>query len=203
MAVVGHRPEGVLAFLLKIPVLLATAIHLAPALAEELEHKTHTYLWSRPVPRFAVLTGKLLAHAPLLIAGFCASAALAYVIVTNRAGGGDPTLLLRTFAAVVASVLAGGALAVGAGTLFTKRPLAFVLGYMLVGEQVLQFVPLLQKLSIAYYTWAIAGVTPPGRTVFEPITELEAVIGLTVLGGAWLAVGAWRITRAEYATSDQ
>jgi ABC-type Na+ efflux pump permease subunit len=201
IAALARRPEPVFALLLKMPLLLATAVMLAPALADELESKTHTYLWSRPVSRTALLYGKLLALAPPIMVGFAASAVGVWLIV----GGDDPTVLARTLGAIALTTLAAGGFAVGAGAIFTRRPLVVVLAYLLIGESLLQFVPLLQKLSLAYYAWGVAGLTPPGssRQLLEPVSGPGAALGLLILGGSWLALGAWRVTRGEYATTDQ
>src|SRR5271154_3616759 len=73
---------------------------VASSIGEEIEERTAAYLWSRPVARWTIVAGKLLALAPMC-AVFVAGSAIA-------AGfAGDPAL--RAAAPVVAA--AGGALA--------------------------------------------------------------------------------------------
>src|SRR5689334_18632971 len=51
---------------------LLPAVFVASSIGEEIEDRTTTYLWSRPIARSAVVFGKLLALAPIaaaLVAG--------------------------------------------------------------------------------------------------------------------------------------
>jgi ABC-type transport system involved in multi-copper enzyme maturation permease subunit len=204
MAVLGAPLDITLAFLLRLPLVIATATLLSGAVAEELELKTHSYLFTRPIPRWSLLTGKLLATAPVLIVGFSLSAVVAWLL--RGASGDELPTLARSFLGVVGAVVLCGALSVGAGTLFSKRPLVFVLGYLLTVNQLLQFVPLLQKLAISYYAYGLAELVPrhAGNAPFALVAEpVEAVVGTLVLSAAWLAVGVWRISRAEYAARDE
>src|SRR5688572_20755275 len=43
------------------------ALFVASSIGEEIEDRTTTYLWSRPIPRWAVLVGKLCALVPVII----------------------------------------------------------------------------------------------------------------------------------------
>src|SRR5687767_12060107 len=56
--------EALTVFTLFVMMILPPAF-VASSLGEEIEERTTTYLWSRPVPRWAVLVGKLLALAPI------------------------------------------------------------------------------------------------------------------------------------------
>jgi hypothetical protein len=194
------RWRVVLEITLRILVLLAAAVHLAPAVAEELDGKTYTYLWSRPVPRWAVVAGKLMAVAPLLVLGFTLSIAAAFPI----AAGGDADALLpalgRLLAAACAGVIAASAVSVGAGALFPRHPLVVVLGYFLVVEQALPFIPVVGNLSIFYHLGAVAEVAARGAGTHSPAAALG---GLLLLSLAWAAVGLWRVGAAEYAGEDR
>jgi hypothetical protein len=186
-------------FTLRLPVLLAVAVHLAPSVGDELESRTYTYLWSRPMPRRALLYGKLLATLPPIAAAFLVSMVAVWVVVFQDDLGAHVTELLRGLLAMAAVIGAGGALTIAASALFPKRPLAFVLGYIMLGEQLLHFVPLLQQVSIAFHASEISGAPMPYMRVGS---MLDGLIGLAVLSAIWLGVAIWRVERAEYALPD-
>src|SRR5262252_8274854 len=66
LADAGARWSAVADLSFRSLVLIAPVIHLAGALADEIEGKTYTYLWSRPIRREIILAGKVLAVTPLL-----------------------------------------------------------------------------------------------------------------------------------------
>jgi ABC-type transport system involved in multi-copper enzyme maturation permease subunit len=195
----GHAWEKVVHVTLRLPILLAVAVHLSAGVGEEIEDRTYTYLWSRPIPRAALVLGKLLAVVPMLTVGFMVSVALAWGLLQGVEEPPDLELLVRAELAVFGVVLASGALAIGAGALFPKRPLAFVLIYIMMGEQVLPFVPMLNQLSIAFHGFGLAGAYPP---VIQANTVIGSIIGLGVLTSIWLGVALWRVSSAEYSSAD-
>ncbi|HEX7700975.1 MAG TPA: ABC transporter permease subunit, partial [Kofleriaceae bacterium] len=67
----GREPSTALDITFKIElfvIAILPALFAAPAIGEELEDRTATYLWSRPLPRWSILAGKLLALAPFVMA---------------------------------------------------------------------------------------------------------------------------------------
>ena len=194
-----ERWRAVSEMTLRLLVTVAAAMLLAPAVAEEVESKTYTYLWSRPMPRGALLVGKLIAATPVLLAGFALSLTAAFFVALGREAPDHWGWYLETLAAAAADVVASGALAVGAGALFPRHPFVFVMGYVLVIEQLLPFVPVAQKLSILAQVGALAGLPGPAFGA-RPV---EALSMLAILSAAWLAVGQWRVHGTEYATADR
>jgi hypothetical protein len=97
----------------------------APAIGEELEDRTATYLWSRPLPRWSILAGKLLALAPFVMAILVGSwiASIAFALHTA-----PPPL---TIVALAAGTLAVSVVSAGIATLAPKRGMAFAIIYIL------------------------------------------------------------------------
>jgi hypothetical protein len=118
--------------------------------------------------------------------------------------GADPAAhlpeLARALGATVAVVISGAALALVAGAWVPKWPLAILLLYLLLGERLLEFVPLLQKISIAYHASAISGTHPGKGVVVGSLSE--GVIGLLVLSFVWIVLTVWRVETTEYALPD-
>ena len=174
---------------LHFSVLLVAPIHLAGAVGEEVEVKTHTYLWSRPLPREALLVGKLLAIVPLLaVAGVIA------LIAAYLAAGGLAAApvgeLLRALVAIVAGSIAAAAVSVGLGALFPRHPLVLAVAYLLAAEHLLWLLPeSVKNLSVLWHMTSVAS----GQ-------EIGFHLGaLAVQATLWLGVGVWRVRTAEYA----
>jgi ABC-type transport system involved in multi-copper enzyme maturation permease subunit len=191
--------EIVIYFTLSLAVLIAVAVQLAPSVGDELESRTYTYLWSRPVRRSALLLGKLLATTPPIAAAFVVSESVAWAVVWQADAGAHVEQLLRALLATLGVVGAGAALALATSALLPRRPLAFVLGYIMLGEQLLGFVPLLRYTSISFHASAISAAHPSNLVVG---TLADGLLGLAVLTVVWLGLAIWRVERAEYALPD-
>jgi ABC-type transport system involved in multi-copper enzyme maturation permease subunit len=181
-------------------VLLAPVLHLAPAIGEEQDGKTYTYLWSRPIRREAILLGKLLAIAP--------AAALAAVVVLLAEFGivalgpatPDVGSLPRVLLAAVAGVAAASAYALGVGSLFPRHPLVAAMAYVFFAEQILPQVKAIQNLSTLYHVKRIAAVADPSFVGEAGVPE--GLAGLAILSAIWLAIAIWRVRRVELGSAE-
>jgi ABC-type transport system involved in multi-copper enzyme maturation permease subunit len=171
--------------------------------ADEVEDKTITYLFTRPLRRGAVLCGKYLAYLVVL-----PSVMIVYFLLVPFAD------IARGFRALVTDL---GLLAVGIaayGAVFTmigawmKRPLVVGLLFTFGWEQIAMLMPgYLRRGTIAYYLQALVphamptdeGLTSLLQSVFveTPPPGLSLVI-LTVITLASLAVAMRVIERREY-----
>lgn len=177
---------------------LSAAIHLAHAVAEELESATVTYLWSRPIARSALLVGKLAAALPLVL-GVAVLPVLAAWAITHAgalAGGGQDELAagLRTLGAALAATSLGAItasmVAAGIGALFPRQAFVVALAYLLFLDKGLGVIPNLGYVSIMHHMRALAGL----HTGVEWPT---AVIALLVLALLWLGIGVARLRTLE------
>jgi hypothetical protein len=194
-----ERWAAVCMLTLRSLVLLAPILHLATAVAEENDGKTYTYLWSRPVPRHALVLGKVLAVAPPLMVASVVALAVAFAIVSSGPGATDPAWLPSVLAAAPAGVLASSCFAVGVGALIPRHPLVVALGWVLFAEQILSMVPAVQNLSVLFHVLVIAdlpGVNLPTR---DPLPPFPA---LAVLSAIWLTIAVWRVRRIEFGSAD-
>ena len=181
-------------------VLLAPVLHLATAVNEENEGKTYTYLWSRPVPRHALLFGKMLAVAPIIGVAAVLSLALAYGIVSLGPGDMDPAWLLRAAAGALLGVVAASCFAIGIGALFTRHPLVVAFGYVFFGEQILPQVQAIQNISTLYHVKVIAAL-PRGSGGIDG-APAGAALALVILSAVWLGLAVWRIRQFEFGSAD-
>jgi ABC-type transport system involved in multi-copper enzyme maturation permease subunit len=181
----GHRAGSSPSDLFAVSTLLLAivpAMFVSSSIGEEIEDRTSTYLWSRPIARWAVLASKLCALTPLVIVlivgGWYAEVLVANAEVPMRLTGG----------ALAAGCVAASLIAAGIATILPKHGMALTIGYMLVDAFIgaLQFS--LRELSITHQTNAIADGSS---------TLGAALVPMAVVAGLWAMVAALRIRVLE------
>lgn len=161
------------------------AMFVGASIGEEIEDRTSTYLWSRPIARWAVLAGKLVALAPivvvLIVAGWYAEVWLA----SNAAPSAASLIALAAGATASSLVVAGIAVVV------PRHGTALTIGYMLVDLFVGAMPFSLRSLAVTYQVRVMAGFDD------DPQAYLGPAIGLAVIAAVWMTVGLLRIRRLE------
>lgn len=202
-AVVGHdgtdSKEGwttACEVVLRFVIPIAAAVHASGAVGDELEQKTFTYLWSRPIPRVSVVLGRLLFVAPLLFALSVVTLVASYLAAGKGVTGDD---LSRGIGAALASSITCTCFALGGGGLFPRQPLLFTMGVFLTVEQFLFAISGARYLSIVAHTRILAGL----EKSLESAVEAKAIVGLVVLSALWLSLGLFRVSSAEYAAQKE
>lgn len=158
---------------------------LSSSIGEEIEDRTITYLWSRPIARWAVVVGKLLALAPI---------AIVLVVVSWHLGctlGLEAAPPPRTHAALAAGGVAVSAIATGIAVLMPRHGMAMTIGYMLFDFWIGLMPASIQNFSVAYHVGSISFPVPEGTDV------PTSAIWLAVVSTGWLGLGLWRIRRLE------
>jgi len=159
---------------------------IGASIGEEIEERTTTYLWSRPVPRWAVLAGKLLALAPLA-AGIVI---VSWLAASRIAWSAWPTV--QTCVALGAGALAISLVAAGIATLAPRHGMALTIVYMLFFDFPLGILPAtIRELSVAHQVRTLAGTAP------LETGAATAAIALAIIAGAWTLVAAVRVRRLE------
>lgn len=166
---------------------LSAAIHLAHAVAEELESATVTYLWSRPIARTALLWGKLVAALPVVLGVGVLPVVVSYVITHVDGLGRDAGALGAALAAVGLGAIASAMVAAGMGALFPRLAFVAALAYLLFLDKVLGAIPNLGYVSIVHHMRALAGM-------HADVSAGAAAIGLGVLALLWLGIGVGRLS---------
>jgi ABC-type Na+ efflux pump permease subunit len=179
------RPDDVFGFV-QLVLSVLPALFVASSIGEDIEDRTTAYLWSRPIPRWSVLAGKLVATVPAIWVLSLASWCLASLV-----GG-----IELTAASCAALLLGGTALSIVAAaiaTLVPRHAMALTVCYMLFFDLPLGIMPAAIKyLSITHHDRSLADLL--GNADDAPSS---ALIGITVIAGIWGLVGLWRIRRLE------
>jgi hypothetical protein len=159
------------------------ALLVGAAVGEELEDRTSTYLWSRPIMRWAVLAGKLIALTPIVVVlsvgGWASASALA---------GATPSI--AGCIGLAAGAIASSLVVAGIAVVVPRHGMALAIAYMLVDLFIGELPVSLQQLSVTYHTRAITDLQD-APAIAAPL------IGLIVIAGVWTAIGFRRIRRIE------
>jgi ABC-type transport system involved in multi-copper enzyme maturation permease subunit len=176
-------------------------------IADEVDDKTITYLFTRPVPRGAVLIGKYLAYVVCTALLVLPSVVLVYFLIVPLGGGS----IDESFPALLTDL--GMLIAIAYGAVFAwvgarlKRPLVLGLVFTFGWEPaVLLFPGYLKQLTVAYYLQALVPHAMPQDSavsilmqVFREVpmvsTSLAYLAGIVVLA-LWFAARA--VERREY-----
>jgi len=210
-AISGSAIFGMMVWLLYIRFIVPVlgVFYGTSLIADEVDDKTITYLFTRPIPRSAVLVGKYLAYLVCTILLVLPSVMLVFFLIVPTGG----SRIAEAFPSLLADLgmLAAGLAAYGAvfalvGTRL-KRPLVVGLVFAFGWEPaVLLFPGYLKRLTVAYYLQALVKHEMPQDSavsvlmqVFHEVPSvavsllcLSAMIGVTL----WLAGRA--VEQREY-----
>ncbi len=197
--------------LMQVVVPLTALVMGSAAVAEEVEDRTLTYLFTRPMPRAALLLGRWAAIAVVLTV-ILALATWLFLVAAGRARGEGPQLDAGVRWPLATAVLMGGlaysaaAAALGA---FVRYPIVIGLGYAFAVEGFLANLPgKNQMLTLQHHlrSWIMAQGSETWSR-FEKFTTAGTVdartaafvlVGVVVVA---LAVGSWRLSRREFLLS--
>jgi ABC-2 type transport system permease protein len=177
-------------------------------MADEVEDKTITYLFTRPIRRGAVLVGKYLAYLACTIFVVLPSVMLVYLLVVPMRGslGGTFLDLIKDLALLALGLAVYGALFAFIGAKF-KRPLLVGLIFIFGWEQAaLAFPGYMKKFTIAYYLQGLVphampndGVVGLLQGIFRESPSLgTSLASLALIWAVCLAIGTWVVERREY-----
>ena len=169
-------------------------------MADEIEDKTITYLFTRPIPRGAVLVGKYLAYLACTFLVVLPSVMIVYFMLVPFSALPETFGSLLTDLGLLALGLAvyGGVFAfVGA---FFKRPLVIGLVFAFGWEQVVLVVPgSMRQFTIAYYLQGLVPHAMPSEGVTSILQGLFRENPPALVCLAWLfaelGVFLWMATR--------
>jgi len=177
-------------------------------IADEVEDKTITYLFTRPVRRGAVLVGKFFAYMACTVFVVLPSVVVVYLAIVPMRGslGASFIDLIKDLILLAIGLAAYGAVFAFIGARF-KRPLLVGLIFIFGWEQVaLAFPGYLKKFTVAYYLQALVPHAMPSDNVISLIQGIfrenpslpEALIWLFVISGLFLWLAAVSVERKEY-----
>jgi ABC-2 type transport system permease protein len=165
-------------------------------IADEVEDKTITYLFTRPIPRSAILIGKYLAYLVCTVLLVLPSVMIVFFLIVPTGGGSIAAAfpsLLKDFGMLAIGLAAYGAVFALVGTRI-KRPLIVGLVFAFGWEPaVLLFPGYLKRLTVAYYMQALVTHEMPQDSAVSLLMQVfreVPSVPLSLLALAIITVGA-------------
>ncbi len=210
MAVDGPAVFGLIiwAFFLRFSIPVLGVFYGTSLIADEVEDKTITYLFTRPIARQAVLIGKYLAYVACTVLVVLPSIVLVWLLVIPMGGslGGNFLDLVKDLAIVAVGLAVYGAVFAFIGAWF-KRPLLVGLIFVFGWEQVILAVPgTLKQFSVAYYLQGLVPHAMPNdsfasmvQAIFREIPSLgTSLVSLGLIEVVFLYFAARIVANREY-----
>jgi ABC-type transport system involved in multi-copper enzyme maturation permease subunit len=208
----GNPPAVEIGWVIQVQVIMPIlALIIGSAVvSEEVEDRTVTYIFSRPIRRYALLWGRWLAAATFLCAVLAAGTYGTFAILDWGLSGNPRSELPKNILGPLMCVVLLGGLVYSAlfavlGTVF-KHPMIIGLGYVFAIEGFLSNMPgKMQVLTIQYYLRSIIAASGSeswrdlevfSNSMFEPGSE--ALTTLAILLGGALLLGSWILSRRQY-----
>jgi ABC-2 type transport system permease protein len=195
-------------FYLRFTVPVLGVFYGTSLIADEVEDKTITYLFTRPIRRGAVLVGKYLAYLACTIFVVLPSVMIVYLLIVPIRGslGGSFIDLLKDLSLLALGLAVYGAVFAFIGSAF-KRPLLVGLIFIFGWEQAaLAFPGYLKKFTVAYYLQALVPHAMPNDGVVSLIQGLfrdtpsliSSLFWLALIWAVFLGISASAVERKEY-----
>jgi ABC-2 type transport system permease protein len=168
-------------------------------MADEVEDKTITYLFTRPIPRGAVMAGKYLAYLACTILVVLASVTIVFFLIVPINGGSIAASfldLVKDLILLAVGLITYGALFSWVGAQF-KRPLLTGLVFVFGWEQLaLAFPGYLKRFTIIYYLQSLVPHAMPSddllgmlqsmmRETLPLSTVIIALMTITIVFFGW------------------
>jgi ABC-type transport system involved in multi-copper enzyme maturation permease subunit len=195
-------------FYLRFTVPVLGVFYGTSLIADEVEDKTITYLFSRPIRKGSVLLGKYLAYLACTIFVVLPSVVIVYLAIVPMRGslGGSFLDLVKDLALLAIGLATYGAVFAFIGARY-KRPLLVGLIFVFGWEQVaLAFPGYLRRLTVAYYLQALVPHAMPTDNVLSLVQGIfrenpslgTSLFWLFAISGLFLWLATASVERKEY-----
>jgi len=196
------------AFYVRFAVPVLGAFYGTALIADEVDDKTITYLFTRPIPRGAVLVGKFLAYLVCTLCVVLPSIMMVWLIIIPMGGSLGESFpdLIKDLGILAVGLAVYGAVFAFVGSA-VKRPLLVSLFFVIGWENaVMAFPGYLKRFTVAYYVQGLVPHAMPNdstvslvQRIFQETPSLsESVIGMAVILFGFLWLGARTVSRREY-----
>lgn len=196
------------AFFVKFSVPVLGVFYGTSLVADEVEDKTITYLFTRPIAREAVLIGKYLSYLACTVFVVLPSIVLVWILVIPMGGslGANFLDLVKDLGIVAAGLAVYGAVFAFIGAYF-KRPLLIGLAFIFGWETaVLAFPGSFKLFSVAHWVQGLVPHAMPSDStaslmmaIFRETPSLTgSLTAMSLILVVFLGLAAWIVARREY-----
>lgn len=184
---------------------LGALFYSVSLIADEVEDKTITYLFTRPLRRASILIGKFAAYLATTLALTLPSLVITFfLLMTARGGGGLAAAvpdLFRDAAVTALTLLTYGALFTLFGVAL-RRPVIPGLLFLFVWELIALLPGYLPRLTITAYLRSLVRHRPPDEGLAEVFGQVLpaplCLVTIALLVAAFLGGALWIFSRREY-----
>jgi ABC-type transport system involved in multi-copper enzyme maturation permease subunit len=195
-------------FFVRFSVPVLAVFYGTSLIADEVEDRTITYLFTRPIPRAAVLLGKYLAYLVCTVFVVLPAVVMVWLLVVPVGGRlADGFFdLTKDLGVLVAGLAVYGAVFALVGARF-KRPLLTGLFFVFGWEVLVLALPgSFKRLTVAYYLQGLVPHAMPAdsavailQTLFREMPGLaESLVSMAVILVVCLTLAARTVARREY-----
>lgn len=196
------------AFYLRFSIPVLGAFYGTSLIADEVEDKTITYLFTRPVSRAAILFGKFLAYVLCTVIVVLPSVTIVWLLVTPIGGslGANFPDLIKDLLILATGLIAYGALFAWVGATF-KRPLLISLVFVFGFEPAVMVFPgYLKRFTLSYYIQGLVPQAMPNDSFVSLVTQIfreipslsSSILALTFITALCLWLASRTVTNKEY-----
>jgi ABC-type transport system involved in multi-copper enzyme maturation permease subunit len=196
------------AFYLRFSIPVLGAFYGTALIADEVEDKTITYLFTRPISRASVLFGKYLAYLACTMLVVLPSVAIAWMLVAPMGSSLGATFidLVKDLPILAAGLAVYGAVFALVGATF-KRPLLtgliFVFGFE---PAVLVFPGYLKRFTVAYYLQGLVPQAMPNDSFVSLVQQIfreyptfwTSIVALIAISAVCLWLAGRMVSNKEY-----
>jgi len=210
LEVTGSTVFGLMiwAFFIRFSVPVLATFYGTSLIADEVEDKTITYLFTRPIPREAVLYGKYLAYLACTIGIVLPAVVTVWLLIAPIGGTLAATFpsLVEDLALIALGLAVYGAVFALVGTMF-RRPLLFGLMFVFGWEALVLALPgALKRLTVAHYLQGLVPHAMPNESALVLLQSLfrdppglgESLAWMGIIEAACLWLAARAAARREY-----
>jgi len=195
-------------FFVRLAVPVLGVFYGTSLIADEVDDKTITYLFTRPIPRSAVLFGKYLAYLASTICVILPSVLICWLLVVPMGGSLGPNFpdLAKDLGMLALGLVVYGAVFAFVGAVM-KRPLLAGLLFVLGWEFIIMLIPgYMKRLSVAYYLQGLVPHAMPNdsasgliQAVFRESPSLtDSLIALVLIAAVSLWLAGRAVAKREY-----
>jgi ABC-2 type transport system permease protein len=196
------------AFYLRFSIPVLGVFYGTSLMADEVEDKTITYLFTRPISRSAVLLGKYLSYVACTVCVILPSIVIVWFLVIPMGGSLAVNFIdmVKDLCLVAVGLAIYGAVFAFVGAA-VKRPLLAGLLFVFGWEPTVMALPgYLKRFSVAYYLQGLVPQAMPNdsalglvQSIFREIPPLsDSVLWMTAIEVVFLWLAARTVTRREY-----
>jgi ABC-type transport system involved in multi-copper enzyme maturation permease subunit len=196
------------AFFVRFSVPVLAVFYGTSLIADEVEDKTITYLFVRPISRESVLLGKYLAYLVSTVFVVLPAVVLVWLLIVPIGGtlGGTVFDLSKDLAVIAAGLAVYGAVFALVGAT-VRRPLVVGLVFVFGWEVVALAMPgSFRMMTVAYYIQGLIPHAMPTGSALDIISRVftetptlgTSVVGMSVIAVGALVLAARAVARREY-----